>query len=296
MNLFRALLIMLALSGCQASLPPLPPWQGSERLDHAQLGVILDLRSGRALQPAELIDALAEVEQILVGEQHDNRDHHALQLWLLQALQQRRAQGSLLLEMLEPAQQPAVTRTRQLLAEGEEVASVQASLAWQDGWPWQLYGGLVTYALEQPYPLLAANIDRQEMLEIFRTPPVLEGTASNQPEVRTMLIERLRESHCGMLGDDRLPAMLAVQQQRDRRMAEALLRAPQPSMLLAGSFHVRRDLGVPLHLQDLGTRAQVRVLLLMPAGSAVDASMADYVWFTGAPAEQDYCAQFRSKS
>src|SRR5690606_24864817 len=103
-------------------------------------------------------------------------------------------------------------------------------------------------------------------------------------------------SHCGMLGDDRLPAMLAVQQQRDRRMAEALLRAPQPSMLLAGSFHVRRDLGVPLHLQDLGTRAQVRVLLLMPAGSAVDASMADYVWFTAAPAEQDYCAQFRSKS
>ena len=60
MNLFRALLIVLALSGCQASLPPLPPWQGSERLDHAQLGVILDLRSGRALQPAERIDALAE--------------------------------------------------------------------------------------------------------------------------------------------------------------------------------------------------------------------------------------------
>lgn len=295
MNVFRALLMVLVLSGCQASLPPLPPWQGSERLDHAQLGVILDLRSGQSLQPVQLIEALVQVEQLLVGEQHDNLDHHALQLWLLQALQQRRAQGSLLLEMLEPAQQPAVTRTRQLLAEREEVASVRESLGWQEGWPWQLYGALVTYALEQAYPLLAANIDRQEMLKIYRKPPALEGTASNQPGVRMALIEQLRESHCGMLGDDRLPAMLAVQQQRDRRMAEALLGAPQPSMLLAGSFHVRRDLGVPLHLQDLGAGERTRVLLLLPAGSAVDASMADYVWFTAAPPERDYCAHFRNR-
>lgn len=295
MKNFATLLAVLMLCGCQSSLAPLPRWQGSEQLEHVRLGVILDLRSGRQLHPVELVDALARVDRLLIGEQHDNADHHALQLWLLQALQQRRPQGSLLLEMLEPSQQEAVTRTRQLLADGKKVASLEKSLSWQAGWPWPLYGPLVSYALEQPYPLLAANLDRQELMALFRSPPLLAGTASSQPAVRDVLIGQLRESHCGMLGEDKLPAMLAVQQQRDRRMAEALQQAPAPSMLLAGAFHVRRDVGVPLHLEDLRAEGGTRVLLLAPAGSDVGVDMADYVWFTAAPAAKDYCADFRSK-
>lgn len=295
MKNFATLLVVLMLCGCQSSLAPLPRWQGSERLDHPRLGVILDLRSGRHLQPEELVDALARVDRLLVGEQHDNADHHALQLWLLQALQQRRPQGSLLLEMLEPSQQEAVTRTQQVLADGKQVASLENALSWQVGWPWPLYGPLVSYALEQPYPLLAANLDRHELMAVFRAPPVLSGTASNQPAVRDALIAQLRESHCGMLSEEELPAMLGVQQQRDRRMAVALQQAPTPSMLLAGAFHVRRDVGVPLHLEDLRADEGVRVLLLAPAGSDVGVEMADYVWFTAAPAEKDYCADFRGK-
>jgi len=293
--------LLLGLCGCQASLPPLPPlpplpqWQGSERLDHPELGVILELRSGRQLRAAELVNELAGAPRVLIGEQHDNPDHHALQLWLLQALEQRRDQGSLLLEMLEPSQQPAVTRTRQQLAAGSEPASLAESLAWQEGWPWALYGDLVGHAVRKGYPLLAANLDRQEVMGIFRSPPPLSGRASNQSTVHQRLIEQLRESHCGMLGDDRLPGMLAVQLQRDRRMAEVLLQAPQPALLLAGNFHVRRDLGVPLHLQDLERDAQEKVVLLIPAGQPVDAHMADYVWFTAAPPEQDYCARFRQR-
>ena len=86
--------------------------------------------------------------------------------------------------------------------------------------------------------------------------------------------------------------MLAVQQQRDRRMAEALLAAPQPSLLLAGAFHVRRDLGVPLHLSDLGDKAGSLVLILAEAGQPVSAAQADFVWYTPALPKQDYCADF----
>ena len=71
------------------------------------------------------------------------------------------------------------------------------------------------------------------------------GKRSTADAVREPLLEQIRESHCGMLPDSQMPAMLAVQQQRDRRMAERLLAAPAPAMLFAGAFHVRRDLGVP---------------------------------------------------
>jgi len=88
--------------------------------------------------------------------------------------------------------------------------------------------------------------------------------------------------------------MLAVQQQRDRRMAERLLAAPQPVLLLAGTYHVRRDLGVPLHLTDLGRAAGSVVLLLAEVGERVDAQAADYVWYTPATPARDYCAEMRA--
>ncbi|MNH37595.1 hypothetical protein D3C76_1585840 [compost metagenome] len=87
--------------------------------------------------------------------------------------------------------------------------------------------------------------------------------------------------------------MLAVQQQRDRRMAERLLSAPQPALLFAGAYHVRKDLGIPLHLADLGASGESKVLLLAEVGEQVEPGEADYVWYTAATPAQDYCAQFR---
>jgi len=87
--------------------------------------------------------------------------------------------------------------------------------------------------------------------------------------------------------------MLAVQQQRDRRMAERLLSASAPAVLLAGAFHVRKDLGVPLHLSDLGAKDGNVVLMLAEVGKTVSAESADYVWYTAAQPEQDHCAKLR---
>ena len=76
--------------------------------------------------------------------------------------------------------------------------------------------------------------------------------------------------------------MLAVQQQRDRRMAERLLSAPTPSLLLAGGWHVRKDVGVPLHVVDVGEPRAPTVLMLAEQGDEVTQAMADYVWYTPA--------------
>ena len=69
--------------------------------------------------------------------------------------------------------------------------------------------------------------------------------------------------------------------------------APQASLLLAGAYHVRKDLGVPLHLADLQAQGESKVLLLAEVGEQVEAGEADFVWYTAAMPEQDYCAQLR---
>lgn len=285
-------LLLFLLAGCQASLPALPAWQSPEGREHAELGQIVELRSGQRLTPQQLLARLAPAPHVLVGERHDNPDHHALQLWLLQALAARRAQGSLLLEMLTADQQGKVDTVRARLAAGQQVADLPAALAWQRGWDWLLYRPIVQHALAQPYPMLAANLQRSDVLQIYRQRPALSGSASTAQSVQEALLRQIRVSHCDQLPESQMPAMLAVQQQRDRRMAEALLAAPPPSLLLAGAYHVRRDLGVPLHLSDLGDKAASLVLILAEVGTLVSAAEADFVWYTPALPERDYCADF----
>ncbi|MOA65885.1 hypothetical protein D3C78_1924330 [compost metagenome] len=56
---------------------------------------------------------------------------------------------------------------------------------------------------------------------------------------------------------------------------------------------MRKDLGIPLHLADLGASGESKVLLLAEVGERVEPGEADYVWYTAAMPEQDYCAQLR---
>ncbi len=288
-----SLIVLLLLAGCQ-STPPLTPWQSPEGRDHADLGRIIDLRTGETLSAQRLVTALADADQVLVGERHDNPDHHSLQRWLLEALAQRRAQGSLLMEMINPDQQASVAQAQTSIRRGVWPEDLPAALQWQWGWSWELYAPVIEYALAQPYPLLSANLDRSEVKAIYRDPPTLSGRAAAVP-VQRALLAQIRVSHCDMLPETQLPAMLAVQQQRDRRMAERLQAAPKPALLFAGAFHVRRDLGVPLHMTD-SARHGVRVLMLAEVGEDIQGEQADFVWFTPAQTRQDMCAQFGEKA
>lgn len=288
-----SLIVLLLLAGCQ-STPPLTPWQSPEGRDHADLGRIIDLRTGETLSAQRLVTALADADQVLVGERHDNPDHHSLQRWLLEALAQRRAQGSLLMEMIDPDQQASVAQAQASIRRGVWPEDLPAALQWQRGWSWELYAPVIEYALAQPYPLLSANLDRSEIKAIYRDPPTLSGHAAAVP-VQSELLAQIRVSHCDKLPETQLPAMLAVQQQRDRRMAERLQAAPKPALLFAGAFHVRRDLGVPLHMAD-SARHGVQVLMLAEVGEDIQAEQADFVWFTPAQTRQDMCAQFGERA
>ncbi|MBD0682295.1 ChaN family lipoprotein [Pseudomonas sp. PSB11] len=292
----RILLLCLVslLAACQTHYVAAPPSAiAPQGRDHADLGVIRELATGRALTPQELVERLAIAPRVLVGEQHDNPDHHALQLWLLRQLAAQRPQGSLLMEMLNPDQQAKVDAAQAATRAGQPPADAYQALSWQANWDWGVYGALVTYALRQPYPLLSANLDRAQIMQIYRQRPPLSGEASTTQRVQATLLDDIRASHCGLLPEAQMPAMLAVQQQRDRRMAERLLAAPTPALLLAGAFHVRKDLGVPLHLQDLGAGEGNAVLVLAEVGKTVSADSADYVWYTAAQPEQDHCAELR---
>lgn len=264
----------------------LPGWVNQDGLAHPRLGQVLDTASGEWLSAEQLIDRLVRHEHVLVGEKHDNIDHHRLQLWLLHALQQHRPQAALVMEMLGPDQQQAIDQLH-----GQPLPDdlkLQQQLAWSAGWDWMQYADLVKWGLSTAQSLLAANLTRGEMGGLYRDPLPLADVIDEAG--RELLAQVMQDSHCGALPESAVPAMLAIQQGRDQRMAQVMATAPVPALLIAGGFHVRKDLGAPVHWPEQ-ISAPVVLLLQESQADLADARQADYVWITPATPETDYCAQ-----
>lgn len=292
---FFLLAVCLLLTACQTTpLPPLPDSVVAPALKpSAELGRIVRTSDGYVLTASELLKPLASAAHVLIGERHDHPDHHAVERWLIQALAVQRPNGGIVLEMLDSAQQSAVNSTQSLVMRGESV-DIRTALAWSKGWDWAQYDGLVTSLMQQAVPVFSGNFTREDIRRIYQERPTLQGQYTNADAVRHALQTQIRASHCDQLPENQLPAMVAVQQHRDRLMATQLLAAPKPSVLLAGAYHVRRDMGVPLHIRDVtGSDADLLVVLLAEEGQEIAPNSADYVWYLPKLPEQDYCAALR---
>ncbi|MBP6862681.1 MAG: ChaN family lipoprotein [Neisseriaceae bacterium] len=266
----------LVLSACGSMAPP-PVVDQASLEAVAQSGRIIDLRTQATLTPAQLAAELAQADIVMVGEKHDQIKHHQMEQWLVATLPQQRPQGSFVLEMLQPKQQDKVTKTQVFLSGGGHLRmdKVVQATDWQKGWNWAQYRDLVNQLLRQPAPVLEANLDREPMMQIYKDKPILSGALHQRSEVKAELAKVIDAMHEGA----DLDAMIAVQQHRDRKMAEAVMAAPKPTMLVAGAYHVVKNLGAPLHLRDLGNQATVKVLILAQPDAKVLPEHADYVWY-----------------
>jgi len=107
----------------------------------------------------------------------------------------------------------------------------------------------------------------------------------------------IRVGHCNLLPESQIMPMTRIQIAKDIKMAETLKEVALPGkvvVLLAGSGHVDRLLGVPQHLP-----ASLRVKAVrLRAGDAQEGDKADAfdaVWATPALPEKDYCAAFKAQ-
>ena len=123
-------------------------------------------------------------------------------------------------------------------------------------------------------------MSKNEINTIFAGAEPIKGDVSTTKGVKDRIKEGIELSH-GKMDDKTLAAFIQVQQYKDRRMADVINRANNSALLIAGSLHTFKDVGVPLHLIDFKTKKRVKVLIL---GSddyeqgAIDSTKADYIW------------------
>lgn len=319
MKLHRLLLIaplfLTLLQGCAGDVTQRGDgWTAPLHQDHALVGEIWRSRDQRFISLEELLQDFAQQRFILLGEKHDNPDHHRLQRLVLQELQRSSQLGAVVFEMLRSDQQARVDSLSTVFTDTPAsddstfASAVREHLQWDDvGWDWSFYGPMLLDSVNAGVPVRAGNISREEMMEIYSSAPDAAIVGVLDAEQMAQLDREIDESHCGMLPASQFPAMVRVQQARDARMAQSLMialsGAAQQRALIAGNFHVRRDLGVPNYLSaDESSVAALAFMEVNPESHDPDDYMQgfservpyDYLWFTPAVTAQDYCASMRS--
>lgn len=322
----QGLLVVLLGVGASAAQPapgpavsvaaPLPAWQAPLARDHPLAGRVWEVRGERFITPATLAAELAGARYVLLGEKHDNPDHHRLQAWVLAEFEARGQSPMVAFEMLHADQAEALSR--HLAERPGELAGLAEAVGWaSSGWPeWAMYEPIFAVAVAARWPLAAANLAPAEVRRI-----AAEGLATLGAErlavlaldrpldeaAAASLAAEIEASHCGHATPALVARMSAAQRVRDAVMADALLGAgAQGGVLITGTGHARRDRGVPWYLAARGVAEGVRSVALVEvqdgredprtAGEGFEGSLPfDYLWFTPRLDDEDPCEKFRGQ-
>ena len=321
--------LALSLVGCSRSAPTraapafeMPQdvhasWRTAVDRDHPLVGRIWDCRRRTFVDPEMVWQRLRGARMVLLGEKHDNPDHHRLQASALGAIVTAGRHPAVAFEMFDTDQQAAIDQYR--ARPSAPADGLGKATGWQaTGWPsFETYLPIVQVAFESRLPIVAANLPKKKVHAMVHGGPSALGADAgalgiDRPfpaDLQASLEKELAASHCGSLPEAVLGPMALAQHARDALMARALIDADvgQGAVLIAGAGHVRQDRGVPYYLRQRKPGLSVTSLAFLEVvrGANEPVSYAevlgaaelpfDFVWFTPADNDADPCAAFTKK-
>ena len=255
----------------EAPAEPWLAWQAPLGRDDALVGRIYDTEERRFVSPAQALARAGASDFVLLGEKHDNPDHHRLQAWLVESLARAGRRPAVVFEMI-PLDREA-TLDAAIAAHPDDPDAIAVALDWaHGGWPdFALYRPIFAAALAARLPIEAGDLSRAQLAQLRRSglaslPAAERARLALDPppseDARRAFADEVREAHCGMAPEAMIDAMIDVQRARDATLADALLASGRSDggVLIAGAGHVRRDRGVPLYLER---RAPARRVLAL---------------------------------
>jgi len=313
------LVVIGLLVGCAATSTPvdLGAWQAPLGREHPLTGRIWDVKASRFVTSDAVVARLAGARYVLLGERHDNPDHHRVQAALVRALLASGRRPAVVFEMFTADDAPAIARY--LTAAPRDAAGLADAVDWKrSGWPdWAYYQPIVQAALDAGLPIVAGNMAPATVRALARgnRAALAESLAARYAldlplpsGGQAALTAEIREAHCGHLPADRIEGMVLAQRARDATLAESLLTAARDgAVLIAGNGHVRGDRGVPSYLRAREPAASIAALAPLEVHDGwtrpADYEAAfggplpyDWVWFTPRMDDADPCARFRRPS
>jgi uncharacterized iron-regulated protein len=308
---------------------------------HPLMGQVLKGEAPIAITPGDCVRSplqqlIAEVWQtmraggvVLLGEVHDNAQHHLVREDILWPRWDKGAptnglRPGAVFEHIRADQRSAVDRFYDLASRSRSLlgaSELLKELGWKDsGWPsTEIFKPLYAGALWAKMPVLPADPVRDRVKALARgdrsalseAELALLRTGEEMPQpLVDALNEELVGSHCGLMPASAFGFLNLAQRFRDAHQARALVDAAEANgaaFLLAGNGHVRSDRAVPWYVRRMAPgRRIVSVMLLEVKDGQTDAaaylprdlegrSAADYVLFTPRTERADPCQQMREQ-
>jgi uncharacterized iron-regulated protein len=305
--------LALAVSGCSVT-----SWKSAFGRNHPLTGRIWDVSSARFIDRQSLVTRLARADFLLLGERHDNPEHHLLQAEVLRSLIALGRRPAVGFEMFGLDDASAIAS--HLAFAPNDAAGLGRAVNWnKSGWPdWAMYQPIAEAALEAKLRIVATNLPLATARKMST-----DGLAALEPSVRreldldqplsdamfaTMAAD-IRNSHCGYASEESVKAMVGVQRARDAQMAQSLIAAGDPdgAILVAGAGHVRNDYGIPVYLTAKAPGKQVISIAFLevdnhkpePHNYALPDPNGrlplDYAWFPARVDDENPCEKFKSQ-
>ncbi len=163
---FMALLI--SASGCWAKR------DGYERR-------LFDLNRDTELRMQQALADLMKNRIVLIGEHHNNTQHHMAQLTVIRALHEAGLRVAVGLEMFRNESQPALDQWI-----SGEIPDSHFEKIYYDNWnfPWQAYREIFIYARDHRIPMIGLNVPREITRQVSR-----DGFKSLSPEQKGKIAE-----------------------------------------------------------------------------------------------------------
>ena len=269
-----------------------------------------DLRKGPLLAGLFLVAALAaearevhvsdlarvEADVLILGEVHDNSEHHVNQATAVAALRPR----ALVFEMFGPSEALEITPARR--RDADRLAHV---LGWEDsGWPdFTMYYPIFVAAPDAvifggalPHGEVRRAVEEGAAAVIGGSAGLFGLDAPLDPEEQAIREAGQMAAHCDALPEEVLGGMVEAQRLRDAALARAVIAAMAetggPVALITGNGHARKDWGVPRMLARALPDATVYALAQMEDWPEEDAPYDAWIVTEPAPRE-DPCKAFR---
>lgn len=267
-------LIVAGLAGWLALAPPVM----AQTPVHPLVGKVLDTRTGVLVELTDraLVAALFPCNAItLLGEVHDNPEHHQMRGGLLkatasgsQALPANCRRGAFVFEHISADQQAGLEHFYHFDRSAARLATVNdlfRFIEWdKSGWPSQtIFMPLMQEVVRSRRPIVAGSPSKDPVRRIAREG--LSALPSEQvrqlgldqsldADLNDALLTELEASHCGLMPKTAFRNMAAAQRYKDAYMAEAALKAANghgSAVMFAGNGHVRTDRGVGAELRRM---------------------------------------------
>ena len=231
----------------------------------------LDGERAAAVAPGALVAEMAARDVVLLGERHEEADHHRWQLHTLAALHAQRPGMVIGFEVFPRRTQPVLDRwVAGALTAEQFLAEVQWDKAWKLSA--ELYLPLFEFARLHRVPMLALNVERRLTQEVaakgWDAVPEAEREGVSRPAPAPQAyVDELARVHKEHKAAGSLANFVAAQQTWDRAMAQALAARAGEALVVGiiGSGHLRHGHGVALQLRDLGVK---RIATLLPVEAA----------------------------